>query len=1250
MLSRLPSPLRLLPVLALAVLPSLSGQSSPAPTLYLPFENSLNGSQGQAPLHSSGVSFGAGIAGQAAQFASGSSLAYAPNLIDARSGTLIMWVRSSTLVSGFQFASLGSGGGLVFAVDGGGFLRIIANQYGAGGKPEEGTGFYVSGADSNAWHHVAYTWNDDALAVYFDGQLKAQTKPVNPLPQISASEFTVGPGPGAIDDLKLFSSPLNASQIQSLFLQGLTVDSLSMTVYHTELFPTWILRPELNATFAGGAHSIPIESSTLSSSNPQVLRIDAGGKIVAVAPGTALLTSSLGGRSAQAAITVKAPVLPVDTTLPTALKSTGAPFLYEIPVVILRYLPTVDGVNLDTSYDPDYWWLGNMTLAAMKANIDTYDRNVKFMLEEGTRFRGYKTPAAIRAQGYKVVGYFTVYEPTPPGKMFGGANGRHWHADWISIFDRFDMKTYVEKLGVREVWLWMGYVDQTFPSYNPNIHTPEKLRGIWESNMSSPTTGDISNSDRDNTDLPVYNKTYVAYTQNTRRTQAEAIHNHGHQLESMLSYAQSRDYDQNLLWQKFSGPMPLSGRCGNTHFPPNGRQDYDYLNPGFVLSDCEDWTPDGTGAKKQTNVDTWGLLNYAWPVPAPPQQVESQYYMYWMQNMPGLGNTIPAAIGASTIGRLNNWWNLIADWDSANRSGMGLTRPNGDYTAPSSASAPQTGGALTLSVSGGAGPWYAFSNNPEWIQVQNATGSGPGSATVTVSPNPGAARTGTVVIAEKAVTISQAGPPPVTLSLSKSALNFGSVTTQSVVTAGQDIALSISGAAAASWTATPSASWLRASPSSGTGSAKVTVTIVPGSLPASTPLTGSIAFTSPTATNSPSLSVRVAQFSPSSAPAPFGLLETPANNANVASSIPVTGWALDDIGVASVKIYRDSVAPEPAGAMVFIGNATFVPNARPDVEAAYPNTPQKYRAGWGYMLLTNFLPNGGNGAYKLYAVATSLDGKQTTLGSRTITVDNAHATKPFGAIDTPGQGESISGSSYVNFGWALTPQPGKIPVDGSTIFVWLDGVPIGNVTYNLPRTDVDGLFPGYANTGGAIGYRYMDTTLLADGMHNIAWSVTDNLGRSDGVGSRFFSVLNAVSSASSATPALARSPSTRLASGPMRAGLAYRTAYNLQAPLADWPLTTAGHPQTLAIHQMDRIEIHLPPASGTAPWQGGQRVNVELRALPVGSTLDSAHGIFYWQLGPGFLGSYALEFALEGLEPIVIPISVLAEKTAGAQQ
>src|SRR5207344_1342043 len=135
------------------------------------------------------------------------------------------------------------------------------------------------------------------------------------------------------------------------------------------------------------------------------------------------------------------------------------------------------------------------------------------------------------------------------------------------------------------------------------------------------------------------------------------------------------------------------------------------------------------------------------------------------------------------------------------------------------------------------------------------------------------------------------------------------------------------------------------------------------------------------------------------------------------------------------------------------------PGARPDVEALNPSYPLAYRAGWGYLLLTNMLPHvtaptnpggGGQGPMTLFAYATDVEGNRVLLGQRNITLDNDHGVKPFGGIDTPSQGASVSGV-VTNFGWALTPGAAMIPTDGSSMTVIVDGVALGTVDYNHCR-------------------------------------------------------------------------------------------------------------------------------------------------------------------------------------------------------
>jgi len=358
---------------------------------------------------------------------------------------------------------------------------------------------------------------------------------------------------------------------------------------------------------------------------------------------------------------------------------------------------------------------------------------------------------------------------------------------------------------------------------------------------------------------------------------------------------------------------------------------------------------------------------------------------------------------------------------------------------------------------------------------------------------------------------------------------------------------------------------------------------------------------------------------------PFGSFETPIDGSTVAGSIPVTGWTLDDSGVKIVKIYR-----EQGNEVVYIGDATFVEGARPDVAENYPGYPNNTRAGWGYMMLTHFLPNYGNGTFVIHAIATDIVGRTTTLGTKTITCDNVNAVKPFGAIDTPMPGGETSGSSFKNQGWILTPLPNKIPEDGSTIAVYVDGVNLGHATYNIYRQDIASLFPSYANSNGALGYFYLDTTPYPNGVHIIHWTAEDNGGNADGIGSRYFSIRNSHGARNMAHGTGLHAP------GPVRSASNIPTDYSIPVQVKkgfnqdDEPrkvLPDETGMNRIVIKELERIEVYLSDQPvNSYSYSGYMKVGGRLKALPIGSTLDAERGIFYWLPGPGFLGRYHLVF------------------------
>ncbi len=356
---------------------------------------------------------------------------------------------------------------------------------------------------------------------------------------------------------------------------------------------------------------------------------------------------------------------------------------------------------------------------------------------------------------------------------------------------------------------------------------------------------------------------------------------------------------------------------------------------------------------------------------------------------------------------------------------------------------------------------------------------------------------------------------------------------------------------------------------------------------------------------------------------PLGTFETPVHGSTVRSSIPVTGWALDDIGVESVKIYR-----QQGGQLVYIGDAIFVEGARPDIETAYPGYPLNYRAGWGYMMLTNFLPDSGNGTFTIHAVAADSSGQSVTLGTKTITCDNANAVKPFGAIDTPMPGSIASGTGYRNHGWVLTPMPNSIPTDGSTIDVYVDGVDLGHPVYNIYRPDIAALFPGYANSDAAHAYFDVDTTAFTNGVHTIAWIAEDNAGNSDGIGSRYFTVQNTLPSATRGAFLKNRPPGPPaklfIDTTPVGIVKGYEKDREFQTIYPDYNGNIL-----IEINELERMEMYLDNSRHSLFCFGYHIVNHQLRPLPIGSTLDATRGIFYWQPGPGFTGEYQFVFFIK---------------------
>jgi len=309
--------------------------------------------------------------------------------------------------------------------------------------------------------------------------------------------------------------------------------------------------------------------------------------------------------------------------------------------------------------------------------------------------------------------------------------------------------------------------------------------------------------------------------------------------------------------------------------------------------------------------------------------------------------------------------------------------------------------------------------------------------------------------------------------------------------------------------------------------------------------------------------------------------------------------------------------------------------ARPDLLWAYGAFAESRLGGWGLMLLSNVLPGGGNGTFTFLAYAEDFEGNNTLLGTKTVTFDNAAATKPFGTIDVPAQGQTVSGT-IANLGWVLTPQPKTIPIDGSTIRAYIDGELLPAASqYNYSRPDVKAYFPGLGNSDGPAAFFTIDTTTLADGVHTIAWVVVDDAGVAEGIGSRYFTVQNGASSLVWAPGDSSRSAGT-LTQLPTLATDVWWRAGSDDTGWAMRAETDAKGNRTLRVTRGQRIEIFLDPtlAAACGTYEGHLLTGEVGGPLPLGASLDARLGMFRWQPGPEVSGTFSFVFAQRGCDAV----------------
>lgn len=348
----------------------------------------------------------------------------------------------------------------------------------------------------------------------------------------------------------------------------------------------------------------------------------------------------------------------------------------NVSVLVLEYFPKDPG-NPDLLDGIETGWRGDATVGGR--TISFWEQKTDEMVDaaipiinESTKYHGYKDAAAQQFLNYTVLERKKFYNPIPRGFRLGTnqQGSPNYRPDYNSILSNLNICDYVDSRGIKEVWMY---------GYHSDVIVPD------ESRMSS-KYGDVSNSLPKEESLParfklpVCQNSYVLYNftyqPGGKDTMSNNFHNRLHQIENIIPFIENKwppvredRVDTNIpgsvFWGDFSEYVQdyterstYRSSCGNSHNTPNWSDrgsGYLYNLTGKRDFNCETWHPDDTRTTYiNAGCERWGCS-------------EIGYYKWWMQNLPGYNN------GIEFQGRkMRNWWEGMYDFNAFVEKGRSL--------------------------------------------------------------------------------------------------------------------------------------------------------------------------------------------------------------------------------------------------------------------------------------------------------------------------------------------------------------------------------------------------------------------------------------------------------------------------------------------------------------------------------------------------------------------------------------------------
>lgn len=201
-------------------------------------------------------------------------------------------------------------------------------------------------------------------------------------------------------------------------------------------------------------------------------------------------------------------------------------------------------------------------------------------------------------------------------------------ADYYAIIRRFHILPRIASQEIDEVWVF------NFPH-----------AGFYESIMGGPGAFWCNAPPLRNTEAS--QRRFVIMGFSYERGVGEMLENMGHRAESILEKTFEGLRGDDNLWKRFTRyeqTAPGRAAVGNIHFAPNSQRDYDWNNPGTVLSECDDWLknfPNFNGEIRPVTSAEWGHGD------------TRQHHKWWFHHLP--------KVGGSKNGIQHNWWQYVMD-------------------------------------------------------------------------------------------------------------------------------------------------------------------------------------------------------------------------------------------------------------------------------------------------------------------------------------------------------------------------------------------------------------------------------------------------------------------------------------------------------------------------------------------------------------------------------------------------------------